>query len=168
MGAMIGAAIAAIAMIINSVLTTYLGNYVENQKEKRASRKRKSEEVKVLYESAIHWLDKLIRCYGLATEEEWQDYNKIVHKINLFASESVTTKFNELECDITNWAHELPELPKIFIRKFEDDSERWHREEEIAKAKQKREKAARKKRPKLRKQFNELIELIKNEMKNAE
>ena len=75
-------------------------------------------------------------------------------------------KISELKNDIADFTHKLPKMPEEFIPKFEDDDNRHWRLENRKKAKQKREKEAKKCRPNLNKKHSELADLMQIHLQN--
>ncbi|MDD5617465.1 MAG: hypothetical protein PHG69_00050 [Candidatus Omnitrophica bacterium] len=163
-GAIIGGIIAGAAMILNSYFSTKFSSKQADQEKKRERLEKDIEETQKFYENALHLSDKLIRNEGMASETELEEFYRQEIRLGLISNKEVLKKFRELKSDIANFAHKLPKMPEEFIPKFEDDDDRRWRLEKRKKAKQKREKEAKKYRPDLYKKHSELANLMQGHL----
>lgn len=165
-GAIIGGIITGAAMILNSYFSTKFSSKQADQNKKRERLEKDIEETQKFYESILHLSDKLIRNEGMANESELEEFYKQEIRLKLISTREILEKFRGLKSDIADFAHKLPKMPEEFIPKFEDDDNRRWRLEERKKAKQRREKEAKKYRPDLNKKHSELADLMQIHLQN--
>jgi len=163
-GAIIGGIITGVAMILNSYFSTKFSSKQADQEKKRERLEKDIEETRKFYENILHLSDKLIRNEGMASNAELEEFYKQEIRLRLVSNKEVLGKFQELKSSIADFAHKLPKMPEEFIPSFEDDNNRRWRLEERKKAKQAREKAAKKYRPDLYKKHSALADLMQTHL----
>ncbi len=164
-GTMIGGIIAGTAMIINSYYSSKNQTKVEDRAFFRAELKKDIAELDNLYEKVLHITDKIIRDLGMASDSDLENFYQLDVKLDLKSNEKVISKFKKLRSEIATMATNLPKMPDEFIPKFEEDHHRYYRLEEREKAKIKRKKKADEYLPNIRKLHEELIALMKKDLK---
>ncbi len=163
-GMLIGALITGIAMILNSYFSTKFSEEREDRKQKRERMRREIEDTQKFYENVLHSFDKLIRNKGRGSESELEESFKQEIRLKLISNKKISNKFQELDSSIVEFAKKLPEIPKEFIPKFEDDDHRRERLETREKAKKRRDKEAKKYLPEIRGKYDELSILMKEHL----
>ncbi|TXD80423.1 hypothetical protein ESY86_20670 [Subsaximicrobium wynnwilliamsii] len=160
-GTLLGAIIAGVAVILNSHYSAKSTFKRENKNRLIDEKERDVQELEKLYQDILHSLDKLIRNLGSMAETELEKYYKMEIRLELISTKQITEKLTIVSNSISKMASKLPEMPKEFIPKFEDDSDRKSRLEERTKAKEERKKESKKYVPDIRKDYNILSELMK-------
>jgi len=165
-GTIVGAIIAAAAMILNSYFNARRHEQRENHMARRARLEKDVTELSQLYQDSLQILDRIIRKYGLDEEGKLEALYKIEVKLQLTGTAEIYKKFREVKGAVADMAHKLPPFPKEFIPQFENDDQRYSRLEARKKAEKKRDSEAEKHLPDIYKKYNELSELMKQDLMN--
>ncbi|MCE5312735.1 MAG: hypothetical protein LLF86_06230 [Nitrospiraceae bacterium] len=165
-GTVIGALIASVAMIFNSHLSARRQQHLEDHLARRKQLEKDIGDLSQLYQDSLQILERIIRKYGFDENGKLEALYNIEVKLQLTATTEIYDKFKGVKSAVAAMAHTLPAIPKEFIPKFEDDADRYARLEAGQKAEKKRDAEAKKHLPEIYKKYQELSELMKQDLIN--
>jgi hypothetical protein len=163
-GTVVGAIIAAAAMILNSYFSARRQEQREDHLTRRTQLEKDIKDLSQLYQDSLQILDRTIRKRGLDEEGKLEALYNIEVKLQLTGTTEIYNKFKEVKGAVADMAHKLPSFPKEFIPNFESDDQRYARLEARREAEKKRDAEANKHIPEIYKKYNELSELMKQDL----
>jgi len=163
-GTIVGCIITGFLIILNTHFNAKIAREKEQREYRRMCADRDISDLENLYVEALHSLAKLIRGQGVALEPELEKFYRLEIQLRIKSNATIIKGFQELRSEIVNMAQNIPSLPEEFIRKFEPDDEREARLKRTKKAKQNRDKEAKKYTGNLYRMHEELLGHMENHL----
>ncbi len=163
-GTIVGALLAGAAMILNSYYSAKRQERREDHLARRKQLEKDINEISQIYQDSLQILGRIIRKHGFDKEEKLETIYSIEMKLQLIGTIKICKKFREVKNAVANMGHKLPLFPKEFIPKFEDDNARYERLDARKEVEQERDEVAKRHLPEIYKKYNELSELMKEDL----
>jgi len=165
-GTILGALIAGLSVFLNSVYSSKTLQKREHRNRIRDEKDKDISELEKLYQDILHLLDKLTRELGSLDKTEIERYYNLEIRLQLISTTKINQKVNIVRSKISEMASQLPTMPDEFIPKFEEDLDRRARLRNRKKAKKERKEKSEEFFPDIRKEYENLQKLMKEDLEN--